>query len=147
MHSSMVHVRTNQRVPFIIYGLLPNKNQNTYKKFFIKISGRVAAIGNPPRSMLFDFEVATINIFSETFPNTPFIICQQIYGKNQELGLQKRNNNDPEFTVLAFILPGKRINNHIERWQRSHYVSYHPVFWKLIQLLRQERSVNRVGLL
>ena len=100
MHSSMVHVRTNQRVPFIIYGLLPNKNQNTYKKFFKRISGRVAAIGNPPRSMLFDFEVATINIFSETFPNTPFIICQQIYGKNQELGLQKRNNNDPEFTVL-----------------------------------------------
>ena len=38
MHRSMVHVITNQRVPFIIYGLLSNKNQNTYKKGFLKKS-------------------------------------------------------------------------------------------------------------
>ena len=36
MHSSMVHVRTNQRVKAFIYGLLPDKNQNI--KDFLKKS-------------------------------------------------------------------------------------------------------------
>ena len=43
-----------------------------------------------------------------------------------------------------------RTNKHIERWHRrfqSLYVSYYPEFWKFIQLLEQEHSVNRVELL
>ena len=61
MHSPIVHPGTNQRVIPFIYGLLPNKNQNIYNMFFQEIFERVAAIGTPPTSMLFDFEVAAIN--------------------------------------------------------------------------------------
>lgn len=43
-----------------------------------------------------------------------------------------------------------RSNNHLEGWHRrfqSLGVSYHPAFGKCIQLLKQECSINRVGLL
>ena len=43
-----------------------------------------------------------------------------------------------------------RTNNHIEGWHRRFQplcVSYHPAFWKFIQLLKQEHSLNRMGLL
>lgn len=118
MHRSMVHVITNQRVPFIIYGLLSKKNQNKYKKGFLKkslVELLLLEIHQDPCFLI--LKSLPLTYFLKYF-QIPFSICQQIYGKNQELGSQEQNNNDPEFTVLAFILPGKRINNHIERLQR-----------------------------
>ena len=43
-----------------------------------------------------------------------------------------------------------RTNNHIEGWHRRFQglcMSYHPAFWKFIELLKQEQSVNCVELL
>ena len=62
-----VHVKTKQQVIPCIYGPLPNKNQNTYNRFFREIFNRVAAIGNPPASMLFDFEVLLLTHFLKYF--------------------------------------------------------------------------------
>ena len=117
-----LHVRTNQRVIPCIYALLPSKNQNTYDGFFQEIFIRVAAIGNPPTSMLFDFEVAAINSFSEILPNTSVSGCfyhlpANIWARIQEVGLQERYNNDPKFALhlrmiaaLAFFPPGNIVN-------------------------------------
>ena len=68
--------------------------------------------------MLVDFEVAAINSFSEIFPNTSISGCFYYLSdiiikymeNNQEVGLQEQNNNDPEFTALAFIFPGDVVN-------------------------------------
>ena len=104
-----------------LYGLLPNKNQSKYNRFFRETFNRVAAIGNPPTSMLFDFEVAAINSFSEKFPNASISGCfyhlpANIWKKIQEVCLQERYNNDPEFALhlriaaFAFIPPGNVVN-------------------------------------
>ena len=77
-----VHVRANQRVLACIYGILPKKNQNT-------TFNRVAAIGNPPTSMIFDSEVAPINSFSEIFPNTNIRLLLASVNKYTEKKIRK----------------------------------------------------------
>ena len=78
---------------------------------------RVAAIGNPPTPMLFDFEVTAIRRYSlsEILSNTGISGCYyhllvNIWTKIQEVGLPEWYNNDSEFashlkmiTALAFV--------------------------------------------
>ena len=109
----LVHIRTNQQVIPCIYGLLPNKNQNTYNRFFQEIFIKVAAIGNLPTSMLFDFHVASINSFSGILPNTSKSGCFYHLSVNrstkiQYVSLQERCNNDPEFALHLLVFTKKR---------------------------------------
>ena len=43
-----------------------------------------------------------------------------------------------------------RTNNAVERWHRgfqAHASTYHPVFWKFLEVLQKEEPVARVGIL
>ena len=42
-----------------------------------------------------------------------------------------------------------RTNNHIEGWHRKFqriFMCYHPTFWKFINLLKKEQTLNRVDM-
>ena len=75
--------------------------------------------------MLFDFKVTTINSFSEICPNTSWLLLSPVikYMKKniQEVALQERCTNDPEFplhlTTIATlaIIPPDSVTNAFGR--------------------------------
>ena len=74
-----------------IYALLPDKKQVTYKAFWENLKDSVSH----PDTILMDFESASLNAVSESFPNTDlkgcfFHLCQALYRKITELGFAAR---------------------------------------------------------
>ena len=88
----------------------PNINQNAYNRFYQEIFNWVAAIGNLPTSVLFDFEVFDINSFFEIFQKTStngWFYHLPDMEKTIEVSLQERYSNNPEFDSSSCICPTK----------------------------------------
>jgi hypothetical protein len=78
MHSSMPSV----------YALLPNKNEDTYRRLFMALNG--LREGLAPRSILVDFEMAAINAARALYPGSDIRGCyfhfqQSLWRKIQAL--------------------------------------------------------------
>lgn len=66
-----IHIRVNGTTLPLVYGILPDKKQNTYVKFLRLIKKHVT---NNPRFVNCDFEKAAINAFKKVFQ------CEEIHG-------------------------------------------------------------------
>jgi hypothetical protein len=57
----------------LVYGLLPNKQEDTYSRFLAalkNVSNTAANVELNPETVLTDFEQGCINAFNDNFPNT-----------------------------------------------------------------------------
>jgi hypothetical protein len=93
----------------MLYALLPNKKQTTYKKLFRLISKHLT---KNPTSINCDFEIAAINalklVFGCRICGCYFHLCQSFWRKIQADGLKKWFNSDVRSTfritkALAFL--------------------------------------------
>jgi hypothetical protein len=80
------------------------------------------------------------------------------YFENTYIGRFRRNapRANPMFSIVMWNMFHRtqqempRTNNHIEGWHRKFQgicMSYHPRFWKFIDLLKNEQSLNRVAII
>ncbi|RMZ96587.1 hypothetical protein BpHYR1_017597 [Brachionus plicatilis] len=85
-----IHIIINETALPMLYALLPNKKQTTYKKLFRVVLGLGVSV---PNSMNVDFEMAAINaiklIFKCKVNACYFHLCQSIWRKIQKTGLVK----------------------------------------------------------
>ena len=220
-----VHARYQERTIPCIFGLLKNKTRITYERFFNELSNHMQP-GYTPTTILFDFELATINAARQVFPNADisgcfFHLSSNIWKKIQSIGLHQRYNVDLEFALHVRMIPAlafvpsdqvvdvfervsdqitriyadevdlmnqlliyfednyigrlrrnapraaaifpiqmwnmfnrtqqemPRTNNNIEGWHRRFQGicnCFHPSFWKFIEMLKKEQSLNRLAI-
>ena len=95
----------NQILP-IVFGLLLNKNENTFNRFFSEVRNVVRNIGHDPSDVLIDFEKAAVNAISTDTTDG------NIWKHIQEARLQARYTTDNNFAkhlkvirALAFVPP------------------------------------------
>ena len=108
-----IHGLVNGNMVACVYALLPNKQQDTYTSLL-----RVLRNANPllsPRTVMIDYELASMNAIQEIFPDAIVQGClyhlsQAIYRKVQHHGLQVayQNNCDLSLSIrmlaaLAFV--------------------------------------------
>ena len=91
-----------------IYVLLANKTQETYSNMWNKVHDLCATAC--PTHIIVDFEIASINAFSQYFHTTKvqgcfFHLCQNVWRKVQQLGIGARYMQDPEFATKVRMLP------------------------------------------
>ena len=98
-----------------VFGLLPNKTEVTYTRFFREVFGQI----NEPAvtDILVDFERRAINAIRNANQDIEvkgcfFHLCSNVWKRIQHLGLQQRYNDDQEFSLhlrmlcaLAFLPP------------------------------------------
>ena len=110
-----LHAKVNGNVFPLVFGLLPNKTQDTYVCFFELLKNAVherQSVLTPEHWML-DFEVAAHNAVRTSFPQTSVKGCcfhytQCIWRKVQSSGLVVMFKEDDEFRRLvrrAAVLP------------------------------------------
>ena len=70
------HSRCGKAYP-VVFSLLPNKKSKTYEKLWeiIKETINLDMPDKEPLHMLLDFELASINTFQNSFPNTTVSGC------------------------------------------------------------------------
>lgn len=91
-----------------VYALLPDKKEETYKRFF-----RAVKSINPnvnPNSVMMDYEKAAMNAIKCEFPNVIingcfFHLSQCVWRHIQEIGLSKKYKEDSEFALHVRMLP------------------------------------------
>ena len=102
-----VYAQRNDSIFPCIYGLLPNKTEVTYRRFFDQVFN-----GMPNGNMqdcLVDFEKAAINAIKHFKPDIEVKGCfyhlsSNVWKKVQELGLQQRYLEDQEFAIHCRML-------------------------------------------
>ncbi len=100
-------VQFNSVIPSV-FGLLPDKRESTYERFF----DAVKSISPPltPKSIMTDFELASINAIRDCFPTASrrgcfFHFCQCIYRKVQGIPeINRRYSSEPDFQLLTRTL-------------------------------------------
>ena len=92
------------------YCLLPNKAQETYERLFRAV--RQLIPNAHPTSFLVDFEMSAINTIRMVFDydDLPVSGCffhlnENVRKHMQQIGLQRRYQNDPEFALLLRHIP------------------------------------------
>ena len=112
-----IHALVNNQTLPCVFGLLPNKTENTYNRFFEEVRNAVRGLGNGPVEVLLDFERAGINAIQTQFPTAQVYGCfyhlsSNIWKHIQSSGLQAHYVNDDEFSIhlrmiaaLAFVPP------------------------------------------
>ena len=110
-----IHSVVNGCMMPLVYGLLPNKTQATYTRFFSLLTENAAAlnIDIQPTEVMMDFEVAPRNVISSLFPDASVKCCffhftQAVWRKVQSLGLVVKYRDDDSFRTLvrrAAVLP------------------------------------------
>ena len=92
------------------YCLLPNKAQETYERLFRAV--RQLMPNAHPTSFLVDFEMSAINAIRMVFEYADLTVSGCFFHLNenvrkhmQQIGLQRRYQNDPEFAVLLRHIP------------------------------------------
>ncbi|XP_068205394.1 uncharacterized protein [Palaemon carinicauda] len=107
-----IHVQVDNCSFPRIFGLLPNKTQETYERFYNKIHD---ILQETPTTIMSDFEKGSFNGIKGIFPDAIvsgcfFHFCQANYRKIVELGFKVRYHNDNEFCLkircfssLAFL--------------------------------------------
>ena len=88
--------------------MLPNKTQQTYSNMWNKVLDLCATAC--PTHLIVDFEIASINAFSQHFLTTKFQgcffhLCQNVLPKAQHFGLAARYKQDVEFAIQVRMLP------------------------------------------
>ena len=73
--------------------MLPNKTGDTYRRLLSAVTVLIPEA--EPDVILLDFEIAAMNAFRATFPNSTvtgcyFHLCQSVLKKTQELGLRDK---------------------------------------------------------
>ncbi|CAF1618235.1 unnamed protein product, partial [Rotaria magnacalcarata] len=112
-----MHVVYRNAVLPVVFALLPNKTEQTYRRLINKLSELCPSWN--PKSIMMDFEKAVMNAFAEKFITTTnqstisgcfFHLQQSIQRKVQELGLKTNYEQDPVFAhhvnkiaALAFL--------------------------------------------
>jgi hypothetical protein len=120
-----IHALVNGRVFPCVYGLLPNKTQNTYSRFFNEVWRSSILLIDPnasvPLEMLFDFEIGAQNAARTVFNGIDvkgcfFHLCSSIWKHVVDLGMKDLYINDPEFALhvrmisaIAFVPPANVI--------------------------------------
>jgi hypothetical protein len=92
----------------VIYGLLPNKAESTYRTFLKAVKD--LCLQKYPKSIMMDFEKTAVNVFTEEFANSRLQGCffhfsQAIYRHVQSAGLQASYAANPEFALMLRHLP------------------------------------------
>ena len=116
-----VHAERYGTVHPFVFALLPNKQEQTYTRFWnavLQLKPNLA-----PSHVLTDFEQASISAIRQAFPHTQTVGCffhfsQAVWRKVQQVGLQTKYNSDADFNVavrqlpaLAFVPP-----DHLENY-------------------------------
>jgi hypothetical protein len=86
-----VHVLIEESVIPCIYALLPNKNRDTYSRFWAAIKSE-SEEEFEPLSILSDFELASVQAVREHFPGAQvvgyfFHLCQSLFKHVKSLSL------------------------------------------------------------
>lgn len=110
-----LHASVNGAVFPLVYGLLPNKSEATYNRFFGLLKDAVQDLQSVlnPEHWLLDFEVAAKNAVQRNFPRTSLKGCffhytQCIWRKVQGCGLAVRFREENSVRLLvrrAAVLP------------------------------------------
>ena len=101
-----------------IYALLPDKSEDTYRRFFEEVRNTLD-LEHSPQDIMIDFEIAAINAVAaiNAFEGTEmkgcfFHLCLNLWKRIQRSGLQQRCIDDAEFAntlgmiaALAFVPP------------------------------------------
>ena len=97
-----------------IYGLLPNKTEETYNRLWQEVSNLVQ---HNPDDIMNDFETASINVAAANFPGIEMKSCfyhlsENFWKRIQQAGLLERCTNEEDFAnalrmipALAFVPP------------------------------------------
>ncbi|KAM7315741.1 uncharacterized protein ISCGN_005524 [Ixodes scapularis] len=102
------HAVVNGVVVPMVYGLLPNKSETTYRRF---VDVLLSHVGTHCVEVVYtDFEIAAINAIKAMAPSARiqgcfFHLSQSVYRKVCSSGLQSRYNADEEFAVKMRMLP------------------------------------------
>ena len=101
-----------------IYALLPDKSEDTYRRFFEEVRNTLD-LEHSPQDIVIDFEIAAINVAAATFEGTEmkgcfFHLCSNMWKRIQRSGPQQRYIDDTEFAntlrmiaTLVFVPPLK----------------------------------------
>jgi hypothetical protein len=110
-----IHFLKNFKAFPAVFGLLPNKKQETYVKLLEVLKAKIPHL--KPTSIMTDFEKASMNAFKLVFPEVQnhgcfFHFQQSFYRKLCELGLKTKYDSGLEFChkmkmipALAFVPP------------------------------------------
>lgn len=110
-----IHGFINGEVFPVVYALLSERTEQSYQQLFQEILTLNA--GLDPLSIVFDFELAAIRAFQNTFPTATVTGCmfhlgQCVWRKLQTEGFSERYRHEPDFALLvkcilalAFIPP------------------------------------------
>ena len=87
-----------------VFVLLPDKREETYRRLYAIL--KELRPGLNPEAIMFDFEKASHNAFSEEFPEASVKAClfhlgQSMYRKIVDLGLKQQYHQDNEFSLLV----------------------------------------------
>lgn len=103
-----IHALVDNNIMPCVYALLPNKNEDTYYELFNQLLQLKPTLH--PRSMMFDFEVASRNALLRVFPDVDikgcfFHLAQCVYRRVQDNGLQARYRDDQDFNLDVKMIP------------------------------------------
>lgn len=105
-----VHVLVQETVVPCLYGLLPNKSRETYRRFWDSVRSNTEEFDLQPVSVLTDFELASIQAVKDTFPNTNVTGCffhlgQSLWRHVQNAGLYNSyvTNDDIRTQVKSLL--------------------------------------------
>lgn len=120
----------------VIYALLPNKTQDTYRRMLDAVKTLWPNLN--PTSVSTDFELAALNAINATFPRAQMFGCLFHLAKNMKKklaseGLMEMYNMDPEFALsarmiisLAFV-PPESLENAFEELSNEIPDALQPV--------------------
>jgi len=118
--------RLRQETFPLVYAVLPDKRASTYKEMFEAINS-IHDTALAPEYIILDFEIAAIKVVTDLYPSSKVRGCwfhfnQSIFRKAQELGFQKRYQEDQTF------------RNHIKLLSSLAFVPTKDVHTRFLQL-------------
>lgn len=109
-------INTTNVIP-IIYGLLPNKSQDTYTRFFKLIKENLGVVIENYKC---DYEIAAMNAIQSVFPNCQLSTCYYHYNKNIWKKAKSVNltysADGRNLTRMASLLPLLPYNHIVNTW-------------------------------
>ena len=106
-----LHGLVQDRVILCIYALLPDKSEDTYRRFFEEIRNTLD-LEHSRQDIMTDFQIAAINAAATFMKGYFFHLSSNLWKQIQRNGLQQRYIDDTEFAntlrmiaALAFVPP------------------------------------------
>ncbi|CAI6369505.1 unnamed protein product [Macrosiphum euphorbiae] len=126
----------------LVYVLLPDKKEITYKKLFQELKSLKPDLC--PKSFMVDFEKAVMNAIKNEFPHTKihgcfFHLSQAVWRQIQHHGLAKQYSDDVKFSLevrklaaLAFVPVDKVIESFELLLESTYYIENEQMLSPLI---------------